>query len=386
MASVQKVPRLALRRKYHSALSAYVNAVTRGAEPARALGWQAVKAGVDTLELCKIHEAALTLLLRNRRSLLVSYVVPLATDFFAEAIRPIKESHRDAQVANAQMQKLIEKLTLSSTELATSNRKLNREVCRRKAMEGSLLLNQQTLSTLLDEARLMQAELRHLSRRLFLAQEEERKKISRELHDVIAQILMGINYRLGTLATLQPAMAEDMRKNIAGTQRLVAKSVDIVNRFARDLRPATLDHLGLIPTLHSFLKGFMERTGIRVSLTAFKGIETLGESRKTMLYRVAQETLANAARHARASQVEVCITKTRSSIRMEITDNGQGFDPLVLPSIRRKRLGLLGMKERVEMFGGKFTVKSHPHTGTAILVDLSASSLRKKAPAAGRLS
>lgn len=385
MASLQKAPHLALRRRYHLALSEYVNAATRGAEPARTLGWQAVKAGVDTLELCKIHEAALTLLLRNRRSLLVSYVVPLATDFFAEAIRPIKESHRDAQVANAQMQKLIEKLTLSSTELATSNRKLNGEVRRREATEDSLRMNQQTLSTLLGEACLMQAELRHLSRRLFLAQEEERKKISRELHDVIAQTLMSINYRLGTLATPK-AKAKDIQKNIADTQRLVAKSVDIVNRFARDLRPATLDHLGLIPTLHSFLKGFMERTGIRVSLTAFKGIETLGDSRKTMLYRVAQETLANAARHAQASQVEVCITKTRSSIRMEITDNGQGFDPLVLPSIRRKRLGLLGMKERVEMFGGKFTVKSHPHTGTAILVDLSASSLRKKGRSAGNLS
>ena len=126
---------------------------------------------------------------------------------------------------------------------------------------------------MLEQSDHLQEQLRRLSRQILSAQEEERKKISRELHDVIAQTLTGINVRLATLKKEAAVNTKGLDRNIARTQRLVEKSVNIVHRFARELRPAVLDDLGLIPALHSFMKSFREQTGIQVSLTAFAGVE-----------------------------------------------------------------------------------------------------------------
>jgi len=147
----------------------------------------------------------------------------------------------------------------------------------------------------------------------------------------------------------------------------VEKSVSIVLRFARELRPAVLDDLGLIPALHSFMKSFSARTGIRTRLTAFAGVEQLESARRTVLYRVAQEALTNVGRHAQASQAQVKIQKLDGAIRMKIKDNGKGFQAERLSRGKKhQRLGLLGMRERVEMVNGNFTVESAPGKGTTI--------------------
>jgi len=135
----------------------------------------------------------------------------------------------------------------------------------------------------------MQEQLRLLSRQLLLAQEEERKKISRELHDVIAQTLTGINMRLGVLKEKASGNTRGLERSIARTQRLVEHSVNIIHRFARELRPAVLDDLGLIPALHTLMKHFREETGIRVNLSAFAAIEQVDGDKRTVLYRVAQK-------------------------------------------------------------------------------------------------
>jgi signal transduction histidine kinase len=200
-----------------------------------------------------------------------------------------------------------------------------------------------------------------------LAQEEERKKISRELHDVIAQVLTGINVRLATLKSEAAVNTKGLTRKISHAQRLVEKSVKIVHRFARELRPAVLDDLGLIPALHSFMKHFAKETGIRVSLKAFAEVERLDSDKRTVLYRVAQEALTNVARHAQASRAEVSIWKLPNAVGMKIKDNGKSFQvERALHAIKSKRLGLLGMRERVEMVGGKFTVESAPGHGTTI--------------------
>jgi signal transduction histidine kinase len=159
----------------------------------------------------------------------------------------------------------------------------------------------------------------------------------------------------------------------------VEKSVDVVHRFARELRPAMLDELGLIPTLQEFLKRFMEDTGVRVILKAFHGIEQSTEAVRTVLFRIAQEAITNVARHAKASQVEVSIQRPNGIICMEIKDDGQGFDTTEKSSGKRKsRLGLLGMKERVEMIGGVFWVESAPGGPTTVIVELSGGKSGKK--------
>jgi PAS domain S-box-containing protein len=253
--------------------------------------------------------------------------------------------------------------------LAASNEELVVEIAQRKAVEAALKKSEHHYSQLLEKSDLMQEQLRQLSHQILLAQEDERKRISRELHDVIAQTLTGINVRLGALKRGSALSTRHLDRDIARTQRLVVKSVNIVHEFARELRPAVLDDLGLIPALHSFVKLFSRRTRLHVHLTAFADVEQLDAARRTVLYRVAQEALTNVSRHAHASRAEVRIEKLPDSICMKIHDNGKSFHvERILNSKGRQRLGLLGMRERVEMVGGSFGVESAPGKGTTIEV------------------
>jgi PAS domain S-box-containing protein len=262
--------------------------------------------------------------------------------------------------------------------LAVASRKLEGAIVRRQTAEEALRQSERHTSRLLTESLRFQAQLRELSRQILSAQDEERRRISRELHDVVAQTLAGINVRLAALSKDAPADARRLARNLTHLQRLVEKSVAIVHRFARELRPAVLDDLGLIPALHSSLKNFAQETGLRASLTAFAGVEKLDEARRTVLYRVAQEALKNVARHAQASRVELRLRKQGRTISLEIQDDGKSFNvQRVLHSHRSTRLGLLGMRERVEMVGGLFTVLSSPGQGTTIRAQIPSSSLRR---------
>ena len=255
--------------------------------------------------------------------------------------------------------------------LAASNRKLHEEIMRRHAVEESLRKSEQHQTQLLEQSRLLQEQLRQLSRQILTAQEEERREISRELHDVIAQTLTGINVRLAGLKQDATRNTKSLDRNIARTQRQVERSVDLVHQFARELRPTVLDDLGLIPALHAFMKSLTTRTGIRTRLTAFAAVKQLDGDRCMVLYRVAQEALTNVARHAKASRVEVNIQKLPGGICMKIKDDGQSFDAeRVLQTTGKGRLGLLGMRERVEMVGGCFDVESAPGKGTTIVAHL----------------
>ena len=165
--------------------------------------------------------------------------------------------------------------------------------------------------------------------------------------------------------------SKSLDRNIALTQKMVTKSANIVHQFARELRPTALDDLGLIPALTSFMKNFTAQTGVRTHLTAFAAVESLRPARRTVLYRVTQEALTNVARHAHASRVEVTIRKELKSVRLEVSDNGKSFEvESVLLARGSKRLGLLGMRERVEMVGGTFQIESVPGVGTKIIAQI----------------
>jgi signal transduction histidine kinase len=254
-----------------------------------------------------------------------------------------------------------------TAELAAANLRLERETVRRKMAEESLQQSERHYIQLLAQSRQMQEQLRQLSHQILLAQEEERKKISRELHDEIAQTLAGINVYLAALQTEAAGNGRGLARNITRTQRLVEKSVDIVHRFARELRPTVLDDLGLIPALHSFMKGFTKRTHIKIQFTAFAGVEELNNTKRTVLFRVAQEALTNVAKHAGARRVKVSLQKASSDVRLEVSDDGKSFQvERVLLARKNKRLGLVGMRERVEMVGGSFGVESAPGKGTTV--------------------
>ena len=364
---------LQLSRRYQAALRQHLKSGRRaGLASARGLGSEALAAGLQTLDLAKLHEQTLvTEVLPGCRAGRRAALIKQAGIFFAIAITPLEKTHHSARAATAQLKKFIETLSRRTVELAASNLELSLEIAQRKAAEEALRKSEHHYSQLLRQSDHLQEQLRRLSRQILSAQEEERKRISRELHDVIAQTLTGINIRLATLKKDALINTKGLDRNIARTQRLVEKSVDIVHQFARELRPAVLDDLGLIPALHTFVKLFSKRTRIHVHLKVFAGVEELGGDQRTILYRVAQEALTNVSRHAQASRVVVSIQKLADGICMKISDDGKSFQVERLLNTRgRQRLGMLGMRERLEMVGGRFAVESTPGKGTTITAQI----------------
>ncbi len=267
--------------------------------------------------------------------------------------------------------------------LAVRNQELHREILRRQVVEEALKKSEEHQTRMLEKARRMQEQMRLLTRRVLQVQEEERRKISRDLHDDIAQTLVGINVHLEALSRETMVNPEVIRRKIARAQKMVEKSVNIVHRFARELRPTLLDDLGLIATLHSFMKEFTKQTNIRVRFTTIAEVEKLSSAKITVIYRVVQSALNNVARHSEASRVLVSIQKISAMACMEIKDNGKSFNVArYLHGAKNKHLGLIGMRERVEMVGGKFSVESSPGQGTIIRAEIpmANTTTRRKAP------
>ncbi|MGB7748731.1 MAG: histidine kinase, partial [Verrucomicrobiia bacterium] len=237
-----------LAQRYVAALRKHLKEGPQANPPrgtAQGLGRRAMDLGLETLDLARFHEQALTtLILPGHSPGTRKRMIRRAGTFFAEAITPIEKTHRAAREDNDQLVQLNQSLIQRSLDLIASNRHLQREILQRKLVEESLRKSEQHYSQLLEQSRHMQEQLRLLSRQLLSAQEEERKMISRELHDQIAQTLTGINIRLASLKNESTLNHKGLQKKISSTQRLVEKSVDIVHRFARELRPTVLDDLG----------------------------------------------------------------------------------------------------------------------------------------------
>ncbi len=360
-----------LSRLYHAALLLHLKqGSATSMEQPQAIGHFAVTHGLETLDIARIHEIAVaSLILPTYTPKTSGVLMGRAAAFFTEALVPIEKPHRGVSEANIHLNQIVKALGQRTLELADTVKELKLEILQRRAAEDALKTSELTTSKLLAKSLEMQEELRHLSRQLLFVQEEERRRISRELHDVIAQTLVGINFHVSTLARETKSEIGGLHERISKTHRLVEKSLEIVHKFAHDLRPTMLDDLGLIPALQTSLKIFMEETGIRVSLKVFAGIEKVPEIIRTTFYRITQETLTNVAKHAKASAVEILIQSLDGSISMEITDNGQGFELDKHQTSKKKgRLGLVGMRERAEMIGGDFSITSAPGKPTTIRI------------------
>lgn len=282
-----------------------------------------------------------------------------------------KKSKKTAAGSSLVNQSLTLRLKKSVARTHTATVLLKTEIIRRKTAETALKKSEEHHTAMLDQALLMQERLRRLTHQVISAQEEERREISRELHDDIAQTLTGINVRLINLKREAILNTKGLKGKISHAQRLVEKSVQIVQRFARELRPALLDDLGLIPALNSYINGLMQRTKLTIKMASFPELEYLDLKKRTALYRVAREALTNVVRHAQATNVQIVFQKLRKMVLMRIKDNGRAFDvENVLFSKRNKRLGVLGMRERVEMVGGTFTIKSTPGEGTVVWAEI----------------
>jgi signal transduction histidine kinase len=209
-----------------------------------------------------------------------------------------------------------------------------------------------------------QRELKELSKRLVDAQEQERRAISRELHDQVGQSLSALLVDVETLAA-KPGEDAVFRQGLENIKMLAENCVNEARNMALLLRPSMLDDLGLVAALEWQAREVSKRTGTLVDIVEGNVSDALPEEYKTCVYRIVQEALNNCSRHAYAKSVRVIVRQESERLSLTIQDDGRGFDPS-----RVRGLGLVGMNERVSQLGGVLKVDSLPGRGTCLCVDL----------------
>jgi signal transduction histidine kinase len=230
---IMKQKLIRLSRRYVWALRTYLTQGKRATlMPARGLGVQAVKLGLEALDVAKIHMEAFVAVEGCSGS---AGVIQRADDFFSEVVTPIKKTHHAALKAGAHLNELKETLDRRTADLAAANRSLKQKIAQRKTAEKVLKTSHEQSKKLLDESHRLQKHLRDLAHQVMATQENKRNEISHELQDEIAQTLLGINVRLLTLKNAAAVSTEGFKKEIATTQRLVEESIKSINRFAREL-------------------------------------------------------------------------------------------------------------------------------------------------------
>jgi PAS domain S-box-containing protein len=227
-----------------------------------------------------------------------------------------------------------------------------------------------------------------LLRKVIAAQEEERKRIARDLHDDTSQALAALLYAVDEALELRdPA---EIRQTLLGMRSVSQRTLDGVHKLIFDLRPSLLDHLGLVPALRWFAQSRLEPVNVRLLIEDTPAPRRLPAEIETVLFRVVQEAVTNIARHALARNVRIAFTLTGDGAQVAIEDDGVGFDmvALTLSPDSGRGLGLLGMQERVALLGGEFTIDSAPGHGTRISIAVPASAETGSAPAgpSGRMA
>ena len=214
--------------------------------------------------------------------------------------------------------------------------------------------------------------LRQLSSNLISAQEEERKRISLELHDEMGQLLTAVGINLESLAKgFPPEHAAMIKDKLAETLSLLEQASDRVRDLSVDLRPSMLDDLGLLPTLRWHINSYEKRTKTPVKFESVNLGERLAPEVEIVLYRIMQESLNNIAKHARAKKVKIRLEHKNKRVGVLIEDDGIGFNPdrVMNETTRVKGIGLLGMRERVNLLQGSFSVRSREGQGTSIFAE-----------------
>jgi signal transduction histidine kinase len=204
--------------------------------------------------------------------------------------------------------------------------------------------------------------MRQLSQRVVATQEEERKNLSRELHDHVAQVLTGLRMELGRIERTTPSVSPA----VAECKRLVDDMFGTVRNLALGLRPSMLDDFGLQAALEWHVRDFMRRYAIDVELRMEGEFDTLPEKYRTCVYRIVQEAMTNCARHAQAKAIRVGSTTDGGQLRIWVTDDGRGLNPRQHPA----GLGLRGIEERVKELQGNMTIDQEPSGGTTISVTI----------------
>jgi signal transduction histidine kinase len=257
-------------------------------------------------------------------------------------------------------------LAESLASIAAANTVLEQRVERRTA----------ELAKANEELRLREQAREQLLRKVISAQEDERKRIARELHDEIGQTLTALTVRLDLAQAAANGHAAE--QPVAAARALARQSLEELHRLMHDLRPSVLDDLGLAAALHWFAEHRLVPHGISVRFEIGELPDRLPAEMETAVFRAAQEALTNVDRHARAERVLVQIGVEDRRLVVEIEDDGEGFEPAAMtprPGDARG-LGLLGMRERVELFGGSVSFDASPGSGTRVVIEVPLANVR----------
>ena len=214
-----------------------------------------------------------------------------------------------------------------------------------------------------DEA---ERQMRELSQQLVNTQEEERKNLSRELHDHVAQVLTGLRMELGRLERMTAPFSAQVGPTVAGCKELVDDMFRTVHDLALGLRPSMLDDLGLQAALEWHVRDFMGRYAINVDLNIDGDFAELPDKHRTCVYRVVQEAMTNCVRHAHAESIQIKVTAHERQLNVWVIDDGVGLDP----ARRRDGLGLRGIEERVKDLEGTVIISREPMGGTTLAIRL----------------
>jgi signal transduction histidine kinase len=211
------------------------------------------------------------------------------------------------------------------------------------------------------EQKAAEAALRALTRRLVEAEETERRRIARELHDRVGQNLSALNINLDIL--LGKLQDQPARRRLEDSLKLVDATLQSIENVMADLRPALLDEYGLAAALAWYGEEYAQRTGIRVGVQAGDAGTGLRPEAAVALFRIAQEALNNAAKHSSAKRITVGLEEKGGELVLSVSDDGKGFDPAAAP---RGRWGMTTMRERAEAAGGRLSVDSSLGQGTTV--------------------
>ena len=245
-------------------------------------------------------------------------------------------------------------------ELADVNHTLLREISEHVETEESLRASEHDLAT-------SRQELRDLAARLLTVQEEERRRISRDLHDDINQRLAMLVVQAESLENSLPPSASDCSKELRSIQDRLTELSDDVRHLAYQFHPSILDDLGLTVALQRLVDECATRANLQGAFEVSPAPPTVPQTVSTCLYRIAQESLANVMKHARANKVIVSLASTADAITLTVQDDGVGFDTQQLANSHRG-LGLISMAERLRLVRGTVTIDSIPHQGTRLYI------------------
>ncbi|HLH73440.1 MAG TPA: sensor histidine kinase [Chloroflexota bacterium] len=225
-----------------------------------------------------------------------------------------------------------------------------------------------TINSMLDGLETYRERVRLLSQQVLTAQEAERQRIARELHDETAQSLTSL--LIGLRMIEKASTPEELSAHINDLRNQTGRTLQEVRKMAVDLRPSTLDDLGLAAALQWYTDSFARQTHIAIDLRLSGLEQRLPDAVEVVVYRIVQEALTNVAKHANASHVAVSIFREGNCVRANVVDNGQGFDVERVMRSRERGLGLFGMQERVSLVGGTLRIASSPGQSTRVSISI----------------